>query len=267
MSAIDCFNIFYKLHRLSLAASSHWISRVNRVTLSNLLYETEFVVLSVPDHSREFLSFDIENKDEQDEDYDQRKSTADAASVVEGLLTATQIFIYAALREIPRKVKIFTILLERLHIATKRPHISTTTVWKREKNLSMLVWVLVVACSVAPAGEQRAIWMSMLAETMNEELILTQEDLKAALKRVVWTDTYFNPVLNGIWDELRRLRSAKRTANGETKVEQPVTHVIDPLFFESHMDNDVIGWGYGDDRFSAPMNFEEGRWKVNGWYV
>lgn len=257
-ASIDCFNIFYRLHRLSLAVSSHWISLVDRLTLSNLLYETEFVVLSVPDYSRGFVDFDQEGENEQDEDYDQRKSSADVASVIEALLAATQIFIYTALRELPPKAKIFTILLDRFHLATKRPEISTREVWKREKNLNMLVWVLVVVCSVAPSSERRTTWISMLSETMREEFISSQDELESALKRVAWTDTYFTPVLHGIWRELQRLQRAEWATVDRATVEQPMPRTVNLLVPEPRIDNDGVDWEYGHDQLNATMGFEDG---------
>lgn len=92
--AIDAFNIFYRLHRLALAISTPWIRKVDRMTTSNLLYECEYTILSVPDHSRDYLDFDRDNKgqgaDEEDTTYDERKSQADAASIIEAILAATR---------------------------------------------------------------------------------------------------------------------------------------------------------------------------------
>ena len=93
-AAIDCFDIFYRLHRLALATSSHWTGRVARVALSNLLYTTQFILLSVPDRSQDFLKFDQSVQDNNSECSESQKHRADAASVVEALLAEALILIY-----------------------------------------------------------------------------------------------------------------------------------------------------------------------------
>jgi hypothetical protein len=202
LAAVDCFNIFYRLHRLALAASSYWLEQVDRLTLSNLLYETEYIILSVPDYSRNFLEFDIQSKGEDNEDYQTRASVAHSSSVIEALLAACHIFIYAALREVPTNAKIFTILLERLRIAVTRPDMCTIQVWKKEQNINMLLWSLVVACSVITPGAGRSWWIGQVVDAMIELEIRSLLDLEMALHRVAWVDTYFNSVLRDIWHEI-----------------------------------------------------------------
>ncbi|KAF2821065.1 hypothetical protein CC86DRAFT_397570 [Ophiobolus disseminans] len=202
VSGIDCFNIFYRLHRLALAASSHWVDKVDRLTSSNLLYEVEYIILSVPDYSRDFLDFDFDAADKQDKDYDGKQTAAHAASIVEALLAASQIFVYAALRALPTNAKIFTILLERLHVAVTRPTVCTIHVWKIERNVNMLLWTLVVACSVAPPGDGRGWWIHQLMDVMTEMDVKSRFDLEVALHGVAWVDTYFHSVLSEIWGEV-----------------------------------------------------------------
>jgi hypothetical protein len=209
VAGIDCFNIFYRLHRLAIAASSRWIDRVGRVTLSNLLYETEYIILSVPDYSREFLEFDRDTGKEQDEHYQLREHAADAASVVEGLLAASQIFVYAALRDIPTNAKIFTILLERLRVAVARPLVNIVRVWTKERNINMLLWTFVVACSVAQQDGRREWWIRQLVEVVVALDIQSRSDLEVALQSVAWVDTYFNSVLGEIWEEVSLQRRAR----------------------------------------------------------
>lgn len=219
LAAVDCFNIFYRLHRLALAASSQWVDSVDRLTISNLLYETEHIILCVPDHSRDFLDFHPKSTDEQDRRYEQQKSKADAASVLEAVLASTQLFIYAALREIPPKAKIFSILLDRLRTTLERPHTSTVKVWKREKNLNVLLWILVVACSIAPPNFGRTMWILTLSDTMKELNLSNRMELEGVLKLVAWTDTYFNGVLDRVWEEIRRLRRLDRTVGFQQGIE------------------------------------------------
>jgi hypothetical protein len=179
------------------------------VTLSNLLYETEYIILSVPDYSREFLEFDRDTGKEQDEHYQLREHAADAASVVEGLLAASQIFVYAALRDIPTNAKIFTIILERLRVAVARPLVNIVRVWTKERNINMLLWTFVVACSVAQQDGRREWWIRQLVEVVVALDIQSRSDLEFALQSVAWVDTYFNSVLGEIWEEVSLQRRAR----------------------------------------------------------
>ncbi|KAF2187900.1 hypothetical protein K469DRAFT_568299 [Zopfia rhizophila CBS 207.26] len=202
VASIDCFNIFYRLHRLALAISNHWLPKVDELTLSNLLYETEYIILSVPDYSRDFLDIDLEPKEGLDEGREERAATADGASVVEALLAATQIFLYASLRELPPKAKIFSILLDRVRVALDRPNSNILDVWRREKNLNTLLWVLVVACSLAPTWGGRMWWTGRLADVVKELGIHGEMDLETSLQRVAWTDIFFGEKLGSIWAEV-----------------------------------------------------------------
>jgi hypothetical protein len=205
VGAIECFNIFYRLHRLSLAMCEKWVRRVDGGALSDMLYETEYAVLNVhSDYASESLA------DDYDYDHDHNTSTlhseryarADARSIVEAILAATQIFIYAALRDIPTNTKIFSILLQRLRSALDRLETNLLLVWRSRRNLNMLLWVLVVASSMQPPGQVRTWWIVMIADVCGELGIESQEGLEMVLRHVAWVDTWFDAYLGGIWDEV-----------------------------------------------------------------
>ncbi|KAG9195107.1 hypothetical protein G6011_00227 [Alternaria panax] len=214
-AAIDCFNVFYRLHRLALAVSSHWTGRVARVALSNLTYETQFIILSVPDRSWDFLDFDQGIQDEASGDHEHQKQRADAASVVEALLAAALIFVYAVLRALPLKTKIFTILLRRLRTAIERPNTSVLETWSREKNLHMLLWALATACLVV-TGRERMWWATQLSCVCQELGIGSRQHLEHELQRVAWTDLFFDARIDGIWAEVMRLRTLQARASAAT---------------------------------------------------
>lgn len=202
LAATECFNIFYRLHRIALAMSSHWSGKVPRLTLSNLLYDMQHIVLSVPDRSRDFIEFDREVQAGRNEGEENQRKRADAASVVEGLLAATLIFVYTALRGLPANAKILAILLGRLRIAINRPATSAVEVWGREKNLKTLVWVLVVACSVVKSDEDRAWWISKLSGVCGILGIERQAELEDTMQHIAWIDVFFNRKLDKIWEEM-----------------------------------------------------------------
>ena len=167
------------------------------------------MILSVPDHSQDFIHFEPGTEEDQDADYEVRKMLADGASVTEALLAAAQIFVYAALREIPPQTKIFSVLLERLRVAIDQPGMSMVARWKEARNLITLLWVLVVASSVATEAYERAWWIGRLSNVVQELGIKSQTELEGVLVRVAWTDVFFGAGIGGVWSdigtEIRRL--------------------------------------------------------------
>jgi hypothetical protein len=212
LAAIECFNIVYRLHRVALALSSQWIGSMQRLTICDSMYELMYMVLDVPDYSRQFLDFDLEEQkkireskagtgrdqerhgNENGNDQEHKEKSADAASIVEALLTAVQIFLFSALRGVPPKAKLFSNLLERLRRSLDRPSIDIFDIWRREKNDKTLLWVLVVGYSVADAWYGRAWWAGKISDVLSrlgDGHCLGEEDFKTLLKGVVWTDGWF----------------------------------------------------------------------------
>ena len=275
VASIECFNIFYRLHRLALAISSKWITQVSRLTFSNLLYEMDYMLLSMPDHSRTFLDFDLETKDEITEDHAERAALADAASVTEGLLAAAQIFVYAALREVPPRARLFSILLERLRVALDRPGICTIRVWKDVKNSNLLLWALVVAASVAPAEGDRRWWVGKVCEVGRDMGVRSLKQLEGVLERVAWTDVFFGEGLAGVWQQVREVGRAMEVQGycehlgegGIGGLEKDGVHggsLGDGVSGVSPGNGD----GYEDrEDEDEGLEFDAGHWLMEGWDV
>ena len=236
---------------------------MDRLTISNLLYETEYTILAVPDYSRDFLDFDLGAREEADdeEDYAERKAMAGSASVVESILAATQMFIYASLREIPPKAKIFSILLDRVRVAVDRPDVSMLDVWRKEKNMNILLWVLVIATSVSSTWEGRTWWIARLGEVVKELNIYSELELEMALQGVAWTDVFFGERLGSIWGEVREYRRVVEMTELYLEREQSEEweETIDPRLLDRG--------GELEEELGCPVAYEKGRWKVNGWFV
>jgi hypothetical protein len=181
------------------------------------------MILSIPDYSRDFVDFDLATVDEQDEDYEERKMMADGASVAEALLAAAQIFVYAALREVPPRARIFRVLLERLRVAIDRPNVCKLALWRKARNLNTLLWVLVVASSVATAPSERTWWISELIDVVADLGIASQAELEGFMTRVAWTDVFFGAAIEGVWTE-----SCKSEENREGGRERVGACTIDP---------------------------------------
>lgn len=217
----------------------------------------------MPDYSRDFLGFDLDTTIERDEDYQTREDKAHASSVVEGLLAASQIFIYAALRELPTNAKIFHILVDRLRVALARPSVCNMHVWKKEGNLNMLLWTVTVGCSVAAPGEGRAWWIRNLVEIMIKLDIKTRFDLEMAMQNVAWVDTYFSSVLGGIWEEASQQCRAKVKGHCRAMVDQPLSRPVDATLLGERMWEAQIGGDFGE----RDVNYDGAGWNVDGWFV
>lgn len=168
-----------------------------------MLYEMEYMLLKIPDRSREFLDFDREVRDGGRDGYEERARLADAASVIEGLLAAAQIFTYAALRDVPPRAPLFSILLSRLREALHRPSTDMLGLWSGVKNAHILLWALVVGASVAQAERDRMWWVEKLWEVAGALGVRRVEDLQGRMERVAWTDMFFGEGLAGVWQLVR----------------------------------------------------------------
>lgn len=204
LCAIDCFNILYRLHRLALAVSDEWIGEVSRECVGKGLYEVGYMLGRVEDHSRGYLDFDLSNKVESEDDgaYETRAEEADASSIVEGLVAACQIFLYAALRGVPIRARLFVILAERLRGAVERPGVDTVQVWKEYKIDNLLLWAMVVGALVVGDARERRWWVERVGVVAREMGVWGVEEVEGVLGRVAWMEGGFGEGLGGLWREV-----------------------------------------------------------------
>lgn len=201
----ELHDILSRLRQLALAASppAQWAERLDRRTTCYLLYEMEYLALSIPDLSQEFRSYDIGlpmiGQYTDSFSANSEKMHADDASIVEALVASVQTFVFAAVRGVPPKARIFQILLERLKRALDRRDTDVTEIWRRRNGLQVLLWIHVVAYSVARHGGDGGWWVEQLAELVGELGVYSEEDWRMRLGRVAWIESYFKDVL----EELR----------------------------------------------------------------
>jgi hypothetical protein len=173
-----------------------------------MLYEAEFALLSMPDRSSDFL---VPDRARRDGGWDASSDeAANAASVVEGLVAAGQIFLYAALREVPFRAKVFDILLARLKAAVDRPYVNVVEVWEAEGNLETLLWVLVVGTAAAKHWGGSSWWGERAVEVAQRMKVGGKEALKAMLKSVAWTDVFFGQASEEMWEDVLTVREQER---------------------------------------------------------
>lgn len=185
------------------------------------------MILNVEDYSRVYVDFDLDLGVEQGEgeEYESRKKEADAAAVVEGVMGACQIFVYAGLRGLPGNARIFGILEERVRRALDRPSANSLyEIWNELGNANVLLWVLVMACSVAA---ERGWYVGRVVEVVGAMGLETEVEMETLLRNVAWVDGYLDRVMTEIWSEV-----------GELKHRAPV--VGDALDDSVHADLDVF---------------------------
>ncbi|PVI01904.1 hypothetical protein DM02DRAFT_331986 [Periconia macrospinosa] len=221
VSPIECFNIFQTMHLLALATTSRYVDEVDRLTYSNMLYELEFFILSTIDYSLDMtalvqnrlrITYDQKSPESEASDNDYARKTHDettAAIITEAVLTSAQIFICAAMRDIPPSTKLYTILLQRLRGAIEWPGVSIINTWKEVKNLHILLWALVVGACVAPRSK-REWWTERIGQVMREMGVCTLGALEGVLTEVAWTDYTFADALRGVWAQVDEVVHFKR---------------------------------------------------------
>ncbi|KAF2502379.1 hypothetical protein BU16DRAFT_6769 [Lophium mytilinum] len=275
-AGVDCFNWFYRLHRLGLATSAAWGPRVAKLPLANMLYEAEYALLSMPDRSPDFLVPDRARRDGKWDAADDDAAVADAASVVEALIAAGQIFLYAALRDVPVRAKVFDILLARLRAAVGREGVDVVAVWEAERNLHTLLWVLVVGATVGRHWGGAAWWVARIGEVVERlglvgREVAGREALVQLLKAVAWTDVFFGGVSEELWEDVLTLREDTRTQElvengdrgGGRDDESEAIEGEDVLSYAEMMDLPIISKdsGFSEDRFAV-----ENPWSSLGAY-
>lgn len=211
------------MHRLALATSSYYAPTVDRLTFSNQLYELEYNILSTIDYSLDLDSLirdvdgprllcysrDSPESEASDNDYAAKhRLENEAALVTEAVLVSAQIFIGAAMRDIPSSAKLYLILLKRLRGAIDRPGVSIIKTWKELNNLNILLWALAVGACVAPRNK-RLWWVEKVAEVMKELGIEGLDGLEGMLRGIAWTDYTFAKALRGVWVQVEALTSGR----------------------------------------------------------
>ncbi|KAF1992238.1 hypothetical protein K402DRAFT_344394 [Aulographum hederae CBS 113979] len=197
------FNIYYRIQQIGLAASSQWLPTVNRVVIADALLAVEYLVLRMD--ARDEGSGEGFVQGGVDVDLELDVIDADAKAVVEALMAAAQIFLYAGIRLVPIVLRIYSLLVSRLRDALGQ--LRLWEVWERECGGRPLLWVLFMGCL---AGQKRGPWQwfvaqsASVAETLGLE---TPEDYKELLKTIAWTDHgMFDEVAEHVWTCMAELR-------------------------------------------------------------
>jgi len=191
------YHIFRRLHLLGIATSWRWkatrnVSVAMRVNISNMLLDAEYDMLVT---SARFAQDRADRESGIDEEL---------IAVCDGLVTAAQIFLFAALRTMPIRARIVEIYLSRLKLCLERERLLET--WNVYASHDALLWVLFISAVAATGRPERENIVSELREVVALLGIKSQESLEQHLMGFAWAD-FFVQYLGGVANELFRSRS------------------------------------------------------------
>ncbi|KAL1641942.1 hypothetical protein SLS58_005778 [Diplodia intermedia] len=173
--------ILLHLHHLSIVQDPAWGPHADRAAMRNLLYDCEhklLVILAAPPSSK---------PDRGEDD----ASVSPARRVRSAVAQAAQMFLLAALREMPLRRALYDLLAERLTATICVP--DAVDQWMRVAHLHSLVWVLFVGWVLSARGiECRAQkwFQERLTQTMWQLDLRSCEDLDAVLAQFPSTDAF-----------------------------------------------------------------------------
>lgn len=164
-----------------------------RVCISNLLLEVEFDML--------VLSAQV-GKEEKEKD---TTTSLDLISVIDILVTGSQIFLFTALRALPVGARVVEIYLSRIVLALNklqhqqqqqqrpnRHHQPSTFLqsWKRVSTYESLLWGLFMGMVAATNRPEKESIIALVREVVAVLGIKSLESLESHLKGMAWADFF-----------------------------------------------------------------------------
>ncbi|OJD34154.1 uncharacterized protein BKCO1_2500050 [Diplodia corticola] len=173
----DLDSILLSLHHLSIAQEPSWNARMNRPAMRKTFYDSEHKLLVIL----------ADSKTRQE-----RSPTLSAAERVRSAVAQTaQLFLLAALREMPLQTAVNNLLVERLHTTVSAPGFIDQ--WIRTAHLHGLLWVLFVGWAVS-TKDSRIVsprqWFEEHLTQLMWQLDLRYEDLEEVLAQFPSTDAF-----------------------------------------------------------------------------
>jgi hypothetical protein len=118
------------------------------------------------------------------------------------LVTAGHLFLYAALRGVPRTGLLTRVMLQRLR-NNLEDYGGSLMFW--EGSFTALVWLYFLGVAVAAPGESewfRVRLATVLPRLVHDKSIKTKGQLQKSLELFLWHDGLFQPALDACWDEM-----------------------------------------------------------------
>ena len=186
----NIYNIFRHLHILGIATSNVWMALRNesldfRFAISNMLLENEYDMLAMSARLRQESLDGIEDEG--------------LIAICDALVTAAQLFLFAALRFMPIGTRMVDIHLSRLRTSLQRPRL--LEMWETYASLDALLWTLSISATAAMGRPERGVIMSELRNVCDILRIGSKETMIQHLKTFAWSD-YWELASHAVFAEL-----------------------------------------------------------------
>lgn len=179
----EIYNILHRIHLLGIAISRPWLAIVNRIAVSNTLYEAEYDMLA--------LSAKLaESSPGQGND----------TSIANALLVTSQIFGYGILRSLPFLTRTIELFLQRLIAELDQDELLET--WKDQCSLEALLWVICIGLLASVESSSRNWFKVRMIRVMQLLQVTDFADLEDILMGYAWSDFcrfHFEPLWNKVY--------------------------------------------------------------------
>lgn len=187
-SASPIIPIVQSLRTLSTGLDAEHIHTADRLVASNMIYNTEYSLLNL-------------NKENID-DLEPTSCIFSFESIP--FRTASHLFLYHVIREIPPSSQILFLLAERLKDAIE---IQLNGWWEStDEKKVWLLWMLFIGSATTAGRYERWWFVEQIQRICRELLIIDVEGLIIALKRVLWQEAWCTRHCITLWDDLLKLR-------------------------------------------------------------
>jgi hypothetical protein len=180
-------NIIQLLRKLSSDLDRHKLSVANRLNASNNIYNLEYELLLL-------------NKSRPE---DPEPSSSAFYFEAMPLQLAAHLFLWLAIREIPQTSELMYTLVQRLQRSLE---LKITVWWTSSlERLTWLLWILFMG-GVASAGRIERTWFVRQMKIVCFQLdIMTKDDMRAYLVKVLWQDAFCADRCVSLWKDLESL--------------------------------------------------------------
>jgi hypothetical protein len=177
--------IFQALRLLSYFMSKPSINPEDQMIFTRGLYITEYKLLVVLDQNSEDDLIPLDRN----------------SHIYGSTRLAAYLYLYMALRELPRTTTINYTLARRLKGLLEGNNADLLVVWKDD--LHLLLWILFIGSAATLGSDERAYFIGVLRRLISLMRLDTLDRFKGALKEVLWLDDFCEPESVALWKGAR----------------------------------------------------------------
>lgn len=148
-----------------------------RVNISNMLLDVEYDMLVLSSQS---------GKERKERD---SLVSGDLVSIIDVLVTGSQIFLFTSLRALPVGARVVEIYLTRIMQAIQQPS-NLLASWKEWASYDALLWGLFMGIVAATNRPEKEYIVTLLREVVAVLGIKSQETFEMHLKGMAWADFF-----------------------------------------------------------------------------